>query len=179
MSLANGVVVGTVTDVQPGQVKVNFPWLDAKHETDWIRIATLMGGGDRGSFFMPELQDEVLVAFEHGDTRFPYVVGFLWNGQDQPPGSNTRDRKLVSRNGHSIRFLDSTPDSGNQGGIVVEDAHGNRIVMTNGKVVVQGKLIIEIEAPVIFLQGPDLAPNSDGPPKKAWRRRVVPNNNPI
>lgn len=179
MAIVNGVVVGIVTAVDVGTVKLNFPWLDAAHETDWVRIATTMSGGNAGSFFMPNVQDEVLVAFEHGDTRFPYVVGFTWNGQDLPPATDVRDRKLVSKNGHQIRFLDSTPDAGSKGALVIEDANGNRITMSDGKIVVQGKFMIEIEAPAIYLQGPDVSPDSSGPPQKAWKRRVLPNNNPI
>jgi len=179
LSKVNGVVVGIVTAVDVGRVKVNFPWLDEKQETDWVRIATMMAGNNRGSFFMPELADEVLVAFENGDTRFPYVIGFLWNGQDLPPGTDVRDRKFVSKNGHQIRFIDSTPESGNKGAIVIEDAHGNRITMSDGKVLVQGTFSLEIQAQAIYLQGPDTAPNSGGPPSPAWRRRVLPNNNAI
>src|SRR4029077_589474 len=105
-----------------------------------------------GSFFMPNVNDEVLVAFEHGDTRFPYVIGFTWNGVDLPPGADVKDRKLVSKNGHMLRFLDASPDSGSLGALVIEDAYGNRITMSDGKIVVQGKFIIEIEAPAIYLQ---------------------------
>jgi uncharacterized protein involved in type VI secretion and phage assembly len=179
LAIVNGVVVGLVTAVEAGQVKVNFPWLDQAHETDWIRIATTMSGGNAGSFFMPNVQDEVLIAFDHGDTRFPYVVGFMWNGQDLPPGADVRDRKLVSKNGHMIRFLDSTPSGGSKGALVIEDASGNRITLSDGKVVVQSKFSIEIEAPTIYLQGPDTSPNSSGPAQNAWKRRVLPNNNAI
>jgi uncharacterized protein involved in type VI secretion and phage assembly len=179
MAIVNGVVPAVVTAVDVGTVKLNFPWLHPEHETDWVRIATAMSGNGAGSFFMPNVTDEVLVAFEHGDTRFPYVVGFTWNGVDLPPGQDVKDRKLVSKNGHMIRFLDSSPDSGSTGALVVEDASGNRITMSEGKVVVQGKFMIEIEAPAIYLQGPDLNPDSDGPPQKAWKRRVLPNNNAI
>jgi uncharacterized protein involved in type VI secretion and phage assembly len=179
MAIVNGVAVGVVTAVDVGTVKLNFPWLDANHETDWVRIATVMSGNNAGSFFMPDVNDEVLVAFEHGDTRFPYVVGFTWNGVDLPPGTDVRDRKFMSKNGHMFRFLDSSLDSGTKGALVIEDAAGNRITMTEGKIVVQGKFMIEIEAPAIYLQGPDLNPDSDGPPQKAWKRRVLPNNNAI
>lgn len=179
MAIVNGVVIGIVTAVDVGRVKVNFPWLDEAHETDWIRIATAMSGGNAGSFFMPNVGDEVLVAFDHGDTQFPYVIGFLWNGQDLPPGTDVRDRKVVSKNGHHIRFLDSTPSGGSKGAIVIEDASGNRVTLSDGKVVVQSKFILEIEAPAIYLQGPDTSPDSSGPPQKAWKRRVLPNNNAI
>jgi uncharacterized protein involved in type VI secretion and phage assembly len=179
MAMVNGVVVGVVTAVDVGTVKLNFPWLDVNHETDWVRIATTMSGNNAGSCFMPDVNDEVLVAFEHGDTRFPYVIGFTWNGVDLPPSSDVRDRKLMSKRGHMIRFLDSSPDSGSLGALVIEDANGNRITMSEGKIVVQGKFMIEIEAPAIYLQGPDLDPDGDGPPQKAWKRRVLPNNNAI
>lgn len=179
MAIINGVVIGIVTAVGVGQVKVNCPWLDPKHETDWIRVASTMAGNNAGAFFMPNVNDEALLAFEQGDTRFPFVVGFLWNGVDLPPAVDSRDRKLVSKNGHQIRFIDSTPDSGSKGALVVEDAHGNRITMSDGKIVVQGTTIIEIEAPQIYLQGEELNPDGNGPPNKAYKRRILPNNNDI
>jgi phage baseplate assembly protein gpV len=179
MAIVNGVVVGIVTAVEVGQVKVHFPWLDEQHETDWVRIATIMSGGAAGSFFMPNVQDEVLVAFQHGDTRFPYVIGFLWNGQDLPPATDVRDRKLVSKNGHMIEYLDSTPSNGSSGALVIQDANGNRISMSDGKIVISSKLIIEIQAPQIYLQGPDADPDSSGPPNNSYKRRVLPNMNAI
>jgi hypothetical protein len=103
----------------------------------------------------------------------------MWNGQDAAPGTDVRDRKLVSKNGHMIRFLDSTPDAGSKGAVVIEDASGNRITLSDGKVVVQSKFSIEIESPTIWLQGPNLNADSGGPPQNAWKRRVLPNNNAI
>ena len=179
MAIVNGVVVGLVREVDAGLVKVNFPWLDPGHLTDWIRVASIMSGGGAGAFFMPNLDDEVLVAFEQGDTRFPYVVGFMWNGQDKPPSDDVRDRKLMSKNGHQLRFLDSTPSAGSKGALVIKDAHGNRISMSKGKIVIQGTQIIEFEAPQIYLQGQELAPNSEGPPQKSYKRRVLTNGNAI
>ncbi len=109
MDTINGVVVGLVTQVQAGQIKVTYPWLSEDHESDWIRIATAMSGNNRGSFLMPELQDEVLLAFDQGNPRCPYVIGFLWNGQDLPPGQDPRDRRLMSKNGHRLQFLELDP----------------------------------------------------------------------
>jgi uncharacterized protein involved in type VI secretion and phage assembly len=164
MSTINGVVIGLVTNVNDplgqNRVRVRFPWLDDQ-ETDWIRIATLMAGGGRGSMFLPEVDDEALVAFEHGDTRFPYVLGFLWNGKDAPPGQSVRDRKLVSRNGHQIRFLDATPDGGNLGALIIEDAHGNRITMSNGKIAIRSTCVLALEGPTITINGRVVAPNAN------------------
>ncbi|HTC13285.1 MAG TPA: phage baseplate assembly protein V [Chthoniobacterales bacterium] len=163
MSQINGVVIGLVTNVQDpnlnGRIKVHFPWLDDQHETDWIRIATMMGGNGRGSFFMPEVNDEVLVAFDHGDVRFPYVVGFMWNGQDQPPASDVRIRRIQSVDGHSISFLDATPSGGSKGAIVIQDAHGNTITMSNGKITIKGVAVLELQAPTITLNGRVVCPN--------------------
>lgn len=173
MSQINGVVVGLVTQVEDpegrGRVKVHFPWLGENHETDWIRIAAGMAGDGRGAFFMPEIEDEVLVAFEHGDARFPYVVGFLWNGEDDPPADHVRLRRLRSVNGHQISFVDATPAGGSQGALVIEDAHGNTITLSNGKIVVKSVGLLQLQAPTIVLEGP----------AGAWRRTVSPNNNPI
>jgi uncharacterized protein involved in type VI secretion and phage assembly len=165
MSEMRGVVPGLVTNVDDplhqGRIKVTFPWLDAGHETDWVRVATLMAGNQRGSFFMPEPQDEVLVAFEHGNPRVPYVIGFLWNGHDHPPSDNVHDRKFMSVNGHSIRFIDSTPAGGSKGALVIEDAHGNRIVLSNGKITIAATGVLELRSATLTLNGRVVAPNGN------------------
>jgi uncharacterized protein involved in type VI secretion and phage assembly len=109
-----GVMVGVVTNNQDpeglGRVKVRFPWFSNEDESDWARIAAPMAGKERGIYFLPEVDDEVLVAFEHGDVRFPYVLGALWNGQDAPPAKNDDGknnlRVIKSRSGHLIRLND-------------------------------------------------------------------------
>lgn len=161
MSQINGLCIGLVTQVDVGKIKVNFPWLDENHESDWVRIATAMSGDNRGSFFMPEVKDEVLIGFDKGDTRTPYVVGFLWNGVDAPPGQDVRDRRITSKNGHSIRFLDSTPNGGSLGALVIEDAHGNAITMSNGKITIRSQGVLELTSPHIVLNGRIVAPNGN------------------
>lgn len=109
-----GVVVGIVTNNEDpdglGRVKVRFPWLSDSDESEWARVTSLMAGNDRGLYFLPEVEDEVLVAFEHGDINFPYVIGALWNGQDAPPATNddgaNNIRVIKSRSGHLIRLDD-------------------------------------------------------------------------
>ena len=114
-SRLGGVVVGVVTNNQDpdgmGRVKVKLPWLSDTDESAWARVATPMAGPGRGLYFLPEVDDEVLVAFEHGDARFPYVLGALWNGQDAPPADNgdgaNNIRVIQSRSGHIIRLDDT------------------------------------------------------------------------
>jgi phage protein D len=120
-----GVVVAVVTSVDDpdslGRIKVRFPWLADDYESWWVRVAQLGAGPDRGAVWLPEVNDEVLVAFEHGDTRSPLVVGSLWNGVDTPPFGEglvdastgaVRRRGFVSRKNHRLVFLDDDTKSG-------------------------------------------------------------------
>ncbi|UFJ38950.1 phage baseplate assembly protein V [Brevibacillus humidisoli] len=111
----DGVLVGTVTDNKDpeglGRVKLKLPLREDEYETDWVRIATMMAGNDRGSLFIPEVGDEVLVAFHLGKIRQPYVIGMLWNSQQVNPTGDEENnlRKIRSRSGHEIT-LDDTKD---------------------------------------------------------------------
>jgi uncharacterized protein involved in type VI secretion and phage assembly len=97
-------------DGAAGEVKVKLPWLDDTYETGWLRVVTVGGGKDRGFFVMPEVGDEVLVAFEGGDPRRGYVLGGLYNGKDAAPRSSSQltdgqviqERVWRSRTGHEI-----------------------------------------------------------------------------
>jgi uncharacterized protein involved in type VI secretion and phage assembly len=128
-----GVTVGIVTNNQDpdglGRVKVKFPWLSDEDESHWARVAASMAGPRRGLYFLPEVDDEVLVAFEHGLVEFPYVLGSLWNGKDAPPESNddgkNNRRTIKSRSGHIIR-LDDT-DGGEK--IEIVDKSGNNSIV--------------------------------------------------
>ena len=139
-----GVVVGVVTNNQDpeelGRVKVKFPWLSDAEESEWARMATPMAGNERGIYFLPEVDDEVLVVFEHGDLRLPYIIGALWNGQDQPPVKNDNGqnnlRVIKSRSGHVIQLNDEEgketieiKDKDNKNSIVVDTA-ANTIAIT-------------------------------------------------
>lgn len=123
-SKVHGFVIGIVTSNQDpenlGRVKVKFPWLSDTVESWWARLCHPMAGPERGFWFIPEVDDEVLVGFEHGDVRFPYVIGALYNGQDRPDpvgkshvtgkvagkdGGNDI-RSIVSRSGHTIALDD-------------------------------------------------------------------------
>ena len=98
-----------------GRAKVKFPWLDDVIETDWVRIASPTAGAGRGFFTLPEIDDEVLVAFDHGDLQRPYILGGMWNGKDKPPKATTAvdansgaviTRALTSRKGHFVAISD-------------------------------------------------------------------------
>lgn len=109
-----GIMVGIVTNNQDpdglGRIKVKIPRLSGDDESNWARIASFMAGKERGAFFLPEVDDEVLVAFECGDINMPYVIGALWNGVDKPFETNSdgkNDKRVIkSRSGHLIRLDD-------------------------------------------------------------------------
>jgi phage protein D len=82
--LVIGLVSNNKDDEKLGRVKVKFPALDDTLESDWLRIATLNAGPQRGVLMLPQVNDEVIVGFENGDTRRGYVLGSLWNGKDKP-----------------------------------------------------------------------------------------------
>lgn len=118
-----GVVVALVTNnddpEQLGRVKLKFPWLSDSYESDWARMTQLGAGPDSGSSFLPEVNDEVLVAFEFADVRRPIVVGSLHNGKDKPrlgdglfDNGKVKRRGFVSRKGHRVVLMDGNDKSG-------------------------------------------------------------------
>ena len=130
-----GVVVGQVSDVRDpqdqGRVTVTYPWLSDTYVSDWARTVQLGAGKDRGAMFVPEVGDEVVVAFEQGDMRRPYVLGGVHNGMDEPSpgpvelvdgGSGAVNRRsVVSRRGHRVDLLDQ---AGGKDGISVVTGDG-------------------------------------------------------
>ena len=155
-----GVAVGIVTNNQDpdnlGRVKVKFPWLSDEDESHWARILTPMAGNDRGLYFLPEVDDEVLVAFEHGRAEFPYVLGALWNGKDKVPETNddgkNNMRTIKSRSGHIIRLDDTDGsekieilDKSGKNSVVIDSAENSITVAADADITIEsgsGKLIL-------------------------------------
>jgi uncharacterized protein involved in type VI secretion and phage assembly len=133
-----GVVVGLVTNNQDpeklGRVKVRFPWLGDNDESFWARLATPMAGSQSGLYFLPEVDDEVLVVFEHGDLRFPYILGGLWGGKDKPPIDNSNGKNNIrlmrSRSGHTIRLNDA---DGKETIEIIDKTQKNKITIDTAK----------------------------------------------
>ena len=118
-----GLVRGIVTDnndpQELGRVKVKMPALDDNLESSWAPVTQLGAGPDSGAVFLPEVNDEVLVGFEHGRFDYPVVVGSLYNGRDKPrlgdgllDNGKVRRRGFVSRKGHRFVFFDDDQDAG-------------------------------------------------------------------
>jgi len=127
-----GVAEALVTDVndpeKSGKVKLKFPWFDGNMETEWCRVRQFYAGNDYGAFFIPEVGDEVLVSFIHGDMRYPIILGGLYNGKDKPPSyrADDKDEKMIrTKGGHQI-ILDDTSGSEK---ISIIDANGNNSIV--------------------------------------------------
>jgi uncharacterized protein involved in type VI secretion and phage assembly len=173
-----GCYVGLVSDIKDpdgqGRVKVTLPWSpdtgSGRYEA-WARLATLMGGKNRGSWFVPDTNDEVLVVFENGDTRRPYVVGGLWNGKDTPPESmdgsgNNYKKVLRSRNGVTVtlddqdgqeKFICETPGGqkitmkDGPGSVEIVDSNGNSIKLESAGVTVTASAKVTVNASTVAI----------------------------
>jgi hypothetical protein len=133
-------MIGIVTDNKDpqrlGRVRIKYPVLSEQDASWWAPIVMLGAGKNRGWFFIPEVKDEVLVMFEHGDMNRPIIVGSLWNGKDKPadknPGGNPR-RVIKSRQGSKIIFDDDQMtlviEDGTGKGRITLDANANKIVI--------------------------------------------------
>ncbi|MBO0348273.1 VgrG-related protein [Phormidium pseudopriestleyi FRX01] len=116
-----------------GRVRVKFPTLTEEHESNWARVVAIGGGPDRGFDCLPEINDEVLVAFEHGDIHRPYIIGGVWNGKDKPPekvaesvaNGKVRLRTIKTRLGHKLQFVEEDKGSSKKG-IYIETVDGEK-----------------------------------------------------
>ncbi len=173
-----GVYPALVTDVvdpdNQGRVKVKLPWSpdagDSSYEA-WARLATMMGGNNRGTWFIPDVRDEVLVTFEGGNPRRPYVLGGLWNGQDAPPETMDGDGKnnlktILSRTGVRMTMDDTdgavklrmeTPNgqsivlSDEDNSITAEDSNGNSITMDASGISIVAAAEVQVEASTVTI----------------------------
>jgi uncharacterized protein involved in type VI secretion and phage assembly len=145
-----GIVINNKDPDKLGRVKVKIPRISGEEESNWARIVTFMGGKERGAFFLPEVDDEVIVAFEYGDINMPYIIGSLWNGKDKPPEQNSNGkndiRVIKSRSGHIIK-LDDTEN--NEKIEIVDKTGKNKMIIDtkNNKISINSDKDIELSAP--------------------------------
>jgi uncharacterized protein involved in type VI secretion and phage assembly len=172
--LVKGMAIGTVTQNQDPdglcRVKIRFPWHDKPSESYWARLAMPMAGNDRGVVLIPEVGDEVLVAFEREDLRFPFVLGALWNGKDKPPRANDdgkNDKRIIqSRKKHYLLFDDGATgvvelkhEKGRKitlddTGIAVQDENGNvfKVDSASGAMTIESKGPLKIKGTTITIE---------------------------
>jgi len=161
----DGVTVGIVTSIEDdehlGRIRVKFPFIADQIESGWARLATPWAGSGRGHYFVPEVDDEVLVAFEHGDLRFPYIIGCLWSAAALPPilDPALQKREIRSKSGHTLAYDDSegrqTVTLQSQGGhsIVLDDTAGAaKISITDSTT--KFSVVIDVAAQKISITSP-------------------------
>jgi uncharacterized protein involved in type VI secretion and phage assembly len=167
-----GTVIGLVTNIKDpdnkGKVKVKFPWLSDTIESEWARVVSPMAGASRGIMFLPEVNDEVLVAFEQGDLTRPYILGALWNGKDAPPlgaevqsNGQIEQRIIKTRVGHQIILVDKAGsesikivDKTGKNSIFIDsvkndiaiEAEGNISLTAKGKITLSAQMDVMIES---------------------------------
>jgi type VI secretion system secreted protein VgrG len=119
-----------------GRVRVRFHWMKPSEKTPWIRMMMPHAGGGKGHFFIPEIEEEVIVAFEDNNALKPYVQGSMYNaGQNNSYSNDGNDVKIIqTRSGTKIRMNDA------EGSVFVEDPSGNTWLM-------DGKGNIKVNAP--------------------------------
>ncbi len=133
-----GVVPGIVISLDDpeglGRIQLKFPKISPSLESSWAPVAAPLAGKQRGAFFMPELEDEVLVAFENGNFNFPYIIGHLWNGKDIPPESDPKNRVFVTPAGHTLRFEDGEKK------VILRSSSGQTITLddSDGSITLEG-----------------------------------------
>ncbi|MEM9980544.1 MAG: phage baseplate assembly protein V, partial [Cyanobacteria bacterium P01_D01_bin.2] len=137
-------LVGIVADNNDpkgwGRVRVKFPTLTEDHMSYWARVVSAGAGASRGLDCLPEINDEVLVAFEHGDIHRPYIVGGVWNGSDAPPekpeksvaDGKVRLRTFKTRTGHSLQFIEEDKDSSKKG-VYVDTVYGHQVDLNDSE----------------------------------------------
>jgi uncharacterized protein involved in type VI secretion and phage assembly len=178
-----GAYPAQVTDIKDpdgqGRVRVKLPWspdsADGSYQV-WARLSVLMAGNNRGTWFIPDPNDEVLVMFEGGDPRRPYVIGMLWNGKDSPPesmdGSGNNFKKTIrSRNGVVITIDDTdgsesitlkTPAgqtvtlSDGSSSIEFQDSNGNDVKLNASGVTVTTSSTVSVIASDVEIQAPSV-----------------------
>ncbi len=138
------LLVGIVTDNNDpngwGRVRVKFPTLAEDHASYWARVATIGAGASRGFDCLPEVNDEVLVGFEHGDIHRPYVIGSVWNGKDAPPTAvadsivdgKVRLRTFKTRVGHQLQFVEEDKGTTKKG-VYLNTIDGHNLRMNDSE----------------------------------------------
>ena len=143
--MINGMLTATVTNTKDpeklGRIKVQFLGQGTDNETDWIRVAAFAAGSKKGAFFLPEVGEEVLVAFIQGSIDRPVAIGVLWENTDKPPEENADGKNnvkmLKTRAGHTVTF----DDDSSKAKIEIKSSAGHTITLDDAS----GKEKIEIK----------------------------------
>jgi len=166
--VAPAQVINNLDETNMGRVQLRLPWIPGFEP--WARVSVPMAGDSSGTYFIPQVGDEVLVAFNQGDVREPFVIGSLWNGEDNPPTQDptapVNTRMIHTPSGHEIAFNEDTGSisitSSTQQKITIDPdkielttADGTAVLTleTEGNISMQSTVRIDLQAPTISIQG--------------------------
>ena len=151
MPLAETQMATVLSNADPqgkGRVRVRMNWQTDGMQTGWVRVMTPDGGSssdvksNRGFVFIPEVGDQVLLGFRHGDPARPYVMGSLFNGTTGRGGLEDNHKKsLITRSGHTLSFNDNVNGDWS---IIIKDVAGNRICLNSANRTINISAIEEI-----------------------------------
>ena len=171
MPLAETQMATVLSNADPegkGRVRVRMNWQTDGMQTGWVRVMTPDGGSssdvksNRGFVFIPEVGDQVLLGFRHGDPARPYVLGSLFNGTTGRGGLEGNHMKsLTTRSGHTIKLNDSLSSLG----ITIKDIKGNSIHIDSvgDDIIINAKRNITINAGETFtVNAREMEVNIDG-----------------
>lgn len=187
-----GVTIGIVTHTQDpeglGRVRLKLPLLSDKVQTGWVRVAAIGSGARRGVMFVPEVKDEVLVVFEHGDLNRPYVIGSVWNNSEETfkdivADSTTKERQLASRLGSRMRFIDAQQGDDKSGIVLEMDNAKTRIFLGYREVTIEtrdrplkitnGRASITLDKDDIAIKGQNISIEASGDMTITAQRNVT------
>ncbi len=168
LGVAPAQVVSNTDETNAGRVQIRLPWLPGFEP--WARVCVPMSGDNQGTYFIPQVGDEVLVAFNQGDLTEPFVIGSLWNGRDSPPATNETDpvntRMIRTPSGHELVFDETMGSisitSADQQKITIDSdkvelttAGGTAVITleSDGSISLQSEARINLQAPNISIQG--------------------------
>ena len=176
-----GVYPAIVTDIVDtgnlGRIEVRFPSLGKEGDRDvraWATLCTPYADNEQGLAILPEVGSQVVVAFEAGNWRRPYIVGAAWNGKAALPHKPEPDnniRLLRSRSGSTLEF----DDTANAGKVSITMASGHQVVLDNsaqevtvkhangcviqmtstGSIKIQATASVEVTAPMLVVKAPE------------------------
>jgi phage baseplate assembly protein gpV len=151
--VAVGTVINSLDPMAMGRVQVQLPFIDDVDLSPWARVATMMTGPAHGTYFIPEIGDEVLVVFEHGDINAPYVIGSLWNVMAPPPLPSplAQIRMIRTLTGNQIMISEVPPT------ITIQTASQQTIVMSPAGIqITTGANLINMTPDGITISGPTI-----------------------
>ncbi|MFC4260980.1 phage baseplate assembly protein V [Marinobacter lacisalsi] len=152
-SQVKGVVIGLVENLDDpeelGRIQVRYPWLEGEPMSNWARVVTLFASAGTGMHFRPEIGDEAVLAFDRDDINHPFILGFVWSGENTPPELDSNAQRLVTTiAGHRMIFDDDDSDPS----LIIEDAGGSRVTLNGDGIMIESSADLTVKGQNISVE---------------------------